>query len=88
MKHTVDPAATFLTRKKAAQLLDMSPQHLANLASEKRGPRFSKLGSDQQSHTRYMLADVIAYGTDPVAHEAAAWGKRSGRNTRRQKAGR
>ena len=88
MKHTVNPATTFVSRKKAAQVLDMSPQHLANLASEKRGPRFSKMGDDQQSRTRYMLADVVAWGTDPVAHEAAAWGKRSGRNTRRQKAGR
>jgi hypothetical protein len=87
MKHAVDPATTFLTRKKAAQLLDMSPQHLANLASAKRGPRFSKLGDDQQSHTRYMLADVIAYGTDPKAHEAAVWGRRAN-NARRQKAGR
>jgi len=89
MKHTVDPATTFVTRKKAAQVLDMSPQHLANLASEcpKRGPRFTKLGDDQQSRTRYRLADVIAWGTDPKAHEAAVWG-RAANNARRQKAGR
>ena len=86
MKHTVDPSTTFVTRKKAAQVLDMSPQHLANLASEKRGPRFSKLGDDQQSRTRYRLADVIAWGTNPLAHEAEVWGRRA-KNARRHKAG-
>jgi hypothetical protein len=84
-----DTAATkFLTRQQAADVLSMKPSYLAMLFREKRGPRATKFGPADRSPVRYYLADVLAWGTDPVAHEAAAWGKRAVRNTRRQKAGR
>jgi hypothetical protein len=88
MTETIDATTKFLTREQAAEVLSMKPTYLSNLGSMKRGPRFTKFGNADRSPVRYRLADVIAWGTDPVAHEAAAWGKRAVRNTRRQKAGR
>lgn len=88
MTSVVDPTTKFLTREQAAEVLAMKPTYLSNLGSMRRGPRFTKFGTADRSPVRYALADVIAWGTDPAAHEAAVWGKRAGRNTRRQKAGR
>ena len=89
MTETIDATIKFLTREQAAEVLSMKPTYLSNLGSMKprRGPRFTKFGNADRSPVRYRLADVIAWGTDPKAHEAAVWG-RAANNARRQKAGR
>jgi hypothetical protein len=87
MAETIDATTKFLTREQAAEILSMKPTYLSNLFSMSRGPRATKFGTADRSPVRYRLADVIAWGTDPKAHEAAVWGRRAN-NARRQKAGR
>jgi hypothetical protein len=76
----------FVTREQAAEMLACKSSYLANLKSQRRGPRAYKWGSADRSPCRYDPADVIAWAKDPVAHEREVWGKKaatSKRKTRR-----
>lgn len=87
MVETAIPAV--MTRAEAAEFLRMKPAHLANLATKRRGPRFSKLAAGAKGAVRYLRTDLIAWVTKPAEHEIEVWGDpRKKPNIRRQKAGR
>ena len=62
----VDPLGR-CTPANAAKILQMSPQTLANMRSQGRGPPFRKIGG----RIFYMYPDLAAYGSGEVAAEVA-----------------
>lgn len=62
-----DISPVWLTRAEVAERLRVPHQTLATWASQKRGPKFTKFGR----HTRYKLADVVAWESTQATGGAA-----------------
>jgi predicted DNA-binding transcriptional regulator AlpA len=54
----MDSAPTFLTTKRAAEILSLSPRTLEKMRVDGRGPVFRKLGSKR---VVYALEDLLAW---------------------------
>lgn len=55
-----------LTPAQLAERWSMSPQSLANMRSQGRGPAFIKFGEGKSARVRYRQSVVLAYETDPA----------------------
>jgi hypothetical protein len=63
-------ADVLLTRKQAAELLQLDPHTLACWKSQGRGPACVKFGAGRSAAIRYFRSEIERFLADPVAAEA------------------
>jgi hypothetical protein len=62
-----DTKPVLITRKKAAEMLSVSPATLRDWAAltPRRGPPFVKMGTSKQSRAFYLLSDIERFAANP-----------------------
>ena len=73
-------AATTISRTRAAEIIGVAPYTLKLWGMNGRGPRFMKLGREQQSRTLYRTAEIQKWQRDPTAYEQRHRGPQNDRH--------